>query len=91
MIPSNITHEDHFLPSYTQQTIFERIPRPNLYPTIMRKNKRGVQGKLYTIKAKSACIKEGISYSPLPKGVAGHMVVVLSEPDSQNNVKFATV
>jgi hypothetical protein len=57
----------------------------------MRKNRRGTQGKLYTIKTQSACKEEGVAYTPLPKGVAGHMVVALSQPDSHNNVEFATV
>ncbi|KAF2467022.1 uncharacterized protein BDR25DRAFT_359073 [Lindgomyces ingoldianus] len=38
-------------------------------------NRRGTQGKLYTIKTQAACKKEGIAYAPLPKGVAGHVVV----------------
>jgi hypothetical protein len=57
----------------------------------MRKNRRGMQGKLYTIKTQAACKKEGVAHAPLPKGVAGHMVVGLSQPDRHNRVKIATV
>jgi hypothetical protein len=57
----------------------------------MRKNRRGTQGKLYTIKTQAACKKEGIAFTPLPKGVAGHMVIVLNQPDGHGNIKFATV
>lgn len=49
-------------------------------------------GKLYRIKSRSACEEEGIVYTPLPTGVAGHPIVVLSSnPDSQGNVRFVTV
>lgn len=59
--------------------------------TYTRKNRRGMQGKLYRVKTQSTCKEEGIAYTPLPKGVARHMIVVLSQPDSQRKVKFATV
>lgn len=57
----------------------------------MRKNRRGTQGKLYAIKTQAVCAKEGVAYTPLPKGVARHMVVVLNQPDGHGNVKFAIV
>ncbi|KAF9728614.1 hypothetical protein PMIN01_13442 [Paraphaeosphaeria minitans] len=59
--------------------------------TYTRKNRRGMHGKLYMIKTQPTCKEEGIAYTPLPKGVMGHMAVVLNQPDSQRKVKFATI
>lgn len=58
---------------------------------IMTKKRAGMHGKLYQIRSQTSCVTEGIPYNPLPKGVAGHRVVVLSQPDSQGRVKIATV
>lgn len=57
----------------------------------MGKNRWGTRGKLYTLKSRTACQEEGIAYAPLPNGVAGHMVVALTQPDHLGNVMFATV
>jgi hypothetical protein len=59
-------------------------------PTMGKKSGPNPIGKFHSMKSRSDCKKDGSHYQ-VPKGVAGHMVIVLTTPNKAGEVKVAPV